>query len=228
MLVLDVVGGGQVHQVRPLGFEQRHAGGEHELRQVRAVDRRQRHADAGQHVVDAVFFKARLVGLLRGEADALQAVAEQRAQLVLGRHHGDLRAGLGRGGQHRGRAQVAGVVHQHLFAGFGVVEEVAADTVHRRRHAGHDRQVVGVGERRHHAVAGQHRAALRQAGKEGRDAGLHGQVDVFLLAAVDADDHGGAGGKLVAVAVGFDVGVHGGSRGMESVSRCRMQGGAFS
>ena len=54
VLVLDVVGGREIHDVGPIGFEQLDAGGKDELAQLGAVDRRQRHADEVEHVVDAV------------------------------------------------------------------------------------------------------------------------------------------------------------------------------
>ena len=53
-LVLHIVGGREIHDVRPAFLQQLHARGEHELAEVRAVDRGQRPADIGQRIVDAV------------------------------------------------------------------------------------------------------------------------------------------------------------------------------
>ena len=60
-LVLNVIGGRQVHQVRPHSLHQPDAGGENEFRQLGAVYRRHRHADHAEHVVDAVLGAADLV-----------------------------------------------------------------------------------------------------------------------------------------------------------------------
>ena len=58
----------------------------------------------------------------------------------------------GEGRQDRVRAQVLGIVHHHLHVRLAVVEVVAADPVHARRNSGDDRQVVRIGERRHHGI----------------------------------------------------------------------------
>ena len=91
----------------------------------------------------------------------------------------------------RRRAQPLRVVHHHLGAAGDVEQVVAADAVHRRRRAGHDRQVVRVGEARHHAVGDQRRALGQRALQPRHVAGGHGLGEVVGLAAVDADDHGG-------------------------------------
>ncbi len=62
-LVLDVIGGGQVHEIRPLPLHQLHARDEDEFRKRRAVHGGQRHADAVEHIVDAVFGQCHLIGL---------------------------------------------------------------------------------------------------------------------------------------------------------------------
>ena len=201
LLVLDVVGRRQVHHVGTLALHQLDAGGEHELGQPGAVDRRHVHADQRGHAVDAVGGARRLVGLFRREADAGHPVAEQGAQLVLGGDDGDLAPGVGQRGEDRRRAQVLRVVHHHFGAGVAVPEVVAADAVDRRRHAGDDRQVVGIGERRHDAVGGQAGAALAQRREERRAARGDGLVDVLGLAAVDADDDERRVGLAVAAAV---------------------------
>ena len=64
---------------------------------------------------------------------------EQAAQLVFGRDHGDLGVRGGKGGENSAAAQVLGVIHHHFGAGFAIPKVVAADAVHRRRHAGDDR-----------------------------------------------------------------------------------------
>ena len=118
----------------------------------------------------------------------VEPVAEQRAQLVLGRDDRDLRARVGERGEDRAGAQVLGVVHHHFGAGVAVPEVVAADPVDGRRRAGDDRQVVRIGERRHDAVGGEAGARVAQAGEVGRPSGRDRLVDVLGLAAVDADD----------------------------------------
>ena len=45
---------------------------------------------------------------------------EQRAQLVLGGDHGDLRAGIGERGEDGAGAQILRVVHHHFGAGVSV------------------------------------------------------------------------------------------------------------
>ena len=53
-LVLNVVGGRQVHQIRALRLHQLHACGEHELRELGAVYRRHRSPDESDYVLDTV------------------------------------------------------------------------------------------------------------------------------------------------------------------------------
>ena len=98
------------------------------------------------------FEKVGLVGLLCRKTDALEVMAQQSTQLVFRRDDGDLHARIGGTGQNGGRAQVPGIVHQHLGPLLRVEKEVAADAVHAGWHTGHDGQVVRVGERRHHTV----------------------------------------------------------------------------
>jgi hypothetical protein len=91
--VLQVVGKGQVHQVRPLAFENLDPSREHELAQVRAVDIGQRHADEFEYALDAVLGQRRLIRPLGGEANAvLHSVTEKLSQLVLGGDHCNLAA----------------------------------------------------------------------------------------------------------------------------------------
>ena len=194
-LVLHVVGGREVHQIRAIALHQLHARGKHEFRQLRAVHRRHRHADERD---------GRRIRLLRGEAGALQLVPEERAQLVLRRDHRHLRARVRERRQQRAAAQVLRVVHHHLGAGVAVKEVVAADAMHRRRRAGDDRQVVRIGEGRNDAVGVEHRAVRRQAREERRDAGANGLRYVGRLAAVDADHHQRSIHPAVGPAVGAD------------------------
>ena len=108
---------------------------------------------------------------------------------------------LARPARMRRRAQPLRVVHHHLGARGDVEQVVAADAVHRRRHAGDDRQVVRVGEARDHAVGGEHRAGGEHLLHPRRVAVRHRLGDVVGLAAVDADDDGGLVGQAVAAAV---------------------------
>ena len=77
VLVLDVVGGRQVHDVGSPRLHEPDARREDELAEVGAVDGRQRPAHERQRVGDAVLRLGGLVGLLGREADALHLVTEQ-------------------------------------------------------------------------------------------------------------------------------------------------------
>ena len=102
-----------------------------------------------------------------------------------------------------------------------VPEIVAADAVHGRRRAGHDRQVVRVGERRHDAVGGAGRCRVRRAtARKGARPAAMACVDVVGLAAVDADDDQ----RTVRPAVGAAVDGDGAAGGMSS-SPPRARGG---
>jgi len=204
-LVLHVVGGREIHHVGAAFVRhQLDAGREHELRELGAVDRRHRHADALDDLGDAVLVLGRLVGLLGGEADAFHAVAEELAKLVLGGDHGDRLAGVGEGGEDGRCAQPLRVVHHHFGAGRDVEEIVAADAVHRRRHAGDDREVVRVREARDDAVGDEHRAG-REHFLEPRHVVVRDRLgDVVGLAAVDADDDRRLVGEGVVPAVDRD------------------------
>ena len=160
--------------------------GEDEFRQRRAVHGWHRHAHEVDDVGQTVRGQRDLVRLFRREADALHSMSEQTSQLVLGGNHGDLCAGIRKCSKDRAGAQIFRVVHHDLGAGVAVPEKVAANAVHRRRGAGDDRQVIGIGERRHHAIGGQAGAAVLEACEERRDAGFDGLIDVVRLAAVDA------------------------------------------
>ena len=87
MLVLDVIGERQVHDVGPLALEQLEPGRQHVFRELRAVDRRHWHGDQVGGALDAVLALRCLVGLLGREADAGHPVAEQSTKLVLGGDH---------------------------------------------------------------------------------------------------------------------------------------------
>ncbi len=156
-LVLHVIGGGEIHQVRPLAHDDGNPRRHDEFRQFRGIDVGHLHADALRHVGDAVVLQRRLVGFLRGKGDGAAArhvepVAQQRAQLVLGGHHRDLGAGVVKRLHDGRRAQEAGVVHHHFLLAQRIEEVIARDAMHRRRTAGDDRQVVGIGEARDHRL----------------------------------------------------------------------------
>ena len=134
----------------------------------------------------------RLVGLLGREADALHAVAEQLAQLVLGGDHGDRlrrRRRARRGSS--ARAATSGRSSSLRCRRRDVEEVVAADAVHRGRRAGHDRQVVRVGEARDDAVGDQRRAGREHLLQPWHVAVRDRLGEVVGLAAVDADDDDG-------------------------------------
>ena len=202
MLVLDVISGREIHDIGALGLHQLNAGGEHEFRQIGAVDRRQRPVDEAQRIVDAVLDLGRLVGLLGREADAAHhALAEELPELVLGGDDGNLGAGLGECRQNGLGAQEFGIVHHHLLPALAVIEVIATDAMHRRRRAGDDGEVVGVGEARHHAIADQIGAVGDGVLQPGHDAGLDRFLKIIGLAAIDTDDDDGIlrGGIVLAV-----------------------------
>ncbi len=134
----------------------------------------------------------------------LQAMPEQRAQLVLGRHHRDLRAGIVKSLEHGRRAQEARVVHHHFLARLRLVEVVAADAVHRRRAAGRDRQIVRVGEARDHRMRGAHRALRLDLLQRRHQPGLDRLIQIGRLAAVQADRNRRHPRPGIIAAVGFD------------------------
>jgi hypothetical protein len=209
-LVLDIVGGGQIHQIRPLLLHEFDPGEEHEFRQLRTVHGGNRHADALHHVFDAIVGQRDLVGLFGREADALHLVTEQPAQLVLRRDHRHFRAGTGKGRENRTRAQIARIVHHDFFAALGIEEIIAAYAMDRRRHAGHDRQIIGIGEARHDTVGREGGPGAReQPSQKGRGAGRDRRGDVLELTAVDADDDQGAVHPLVVSAVHDELVGHG-------------------
>ena len=112
--MLDVVGGGQIHHIRPLVLHQPHTSGKHKFRQVSAVNTGQGLAHFGQDLVYAVFSQGGLVRFFGGKANALHLMAQQLAQLVLGRDHRHLLPCVGQGGQNGGGAQPFGVIHHDL------------------------------------------------------------------------------------------------------------------
>ena len=77
-----------------------------------------------------------------------------------------LRTLFGETGEHGRGDQVLRIVHQHFGAAVAIEKVVAANAMHRGRHAGHDRQVVRVREARHHAFALERRAGTQQLGRE--------------------------------------------------------------
>ena len=120
----------------------------------------------------------------------VEALAEQRAQLVLRGHHRNLAAGLLELGEDRGCAQEARVVHHHFLLCLAVIEEVAGDAVHGRRPAGDDRQVVRVGETRDHRQRERVRAGLQYPIEVGAKPLLDSALDVAGLGTVDTNDDG--------------------------------------
>ena len=200
-LVLDVVGGGEVHYIGPVLVHQLHAGRENKLGQVRAVDAGHGFADQAEHIGDAIDLLRNLVRLFGREADAAHLVAQQRPQFVLGRDHGDRLAGVGQRGQKGRRAQPFGVVHHHLGAAGGVEQVVAADAMHAGWHAGHDGQVVGVGEAGYHAFRDQTGAVGQGLFEPGHMAGRDGLGQIIGLATVHANHHGWLRWQLVAALV---------------------------
>ncbi len=157
ILVLHVVGGGEIHEVGLHAVKQLDARREDEFRKLRRIDVRHAHADEGADICDAVVGQVHLVGLLgrEGHRRAVEdeALAEQQAQLVLGRHHGDPRARLLEGLEDGRRAQPLRIVHHRFLAGGRIDEVVAADAVDGGRPAGDDREIVRIGEARDDRMA---------------------------------------------------------------------------
>jgi hypothetical protein len=152
-------------------------------------------SDHPDNPVDTVFANRRPVRRLGRETHRTafakaKPVAQQAAQLVLGRDDGDLRACFLERREDRRRAQEFRIVHHHLLAGVRVEEVVAGNPVHRRRPAGDDGKIVGVGKAGHNAVGAQVAALRRNVRQIRRHAGLHRLFDVGRLRAVDADHHG--------------------------------------
>ena len=73
--------------------------------------------------------------------------------------------------------------------GLRVDEIVAADAVHRRRPAGDDRQIVGIGEARHRAKAAAVLALGDHPRRDWASALRAGDFHIVRLAAIAADDH---------------------------------------
>ena len=155
--------------------------------------------------------RRRLVRLLRREAAGLarrqlEALAQQAAQLVLGGDHGDAAAGaLERREQRLDPQELRASFIITSLPDFGIEEVVAADAMHLGRPAGDDREVVGIGEGRHHAVGDQAGALCQHPGEPRRAAGLDGALDVAGLRAVDADHDGRPPRQTIAAAVDGNV-----------------------
>ncbi len=187
MRVLDEIGQRQIEQARRLALEQAQAGVEHVDREVAGVLVGLRAAHHRLHVADAVLFDAGAVGVLGGEVDALQAPRQHQPQLVLGGNGRRLHARVGERGQDGAAAHQRGVRDHALLAGGAVEVVVAGDAVHRRRRAGHDRGVVGVGEGRHDGVGNRVEAVLPERGDRRQDAVGDAALDVGGIAPVEAD-----------------------------------------
>ena len=116
-----------------------------------------------------------------------EALAEQQAQLVLGRHNRHPGARLLEGREDGGRAQPLRIVHHRLLAGGRIDEIVAADAVHGGRAPGDDREIVGIGEAGYGRMAAQVLALGDDALEVRHEAGRHGHLHVVGFAAVAAD-----------------------------------------
>ena len=194
MLVLDVVGGGKVHQVWSPIRHQLASGSKHEFGELRRIDAGHLHADHLGHDLDPVFGKRRLIRLLRGETDSstfpeAQPVSEQPTQLVLGGDNRNRSSGLLKRREEGGGAKQRGIVHHHLLPGFRVEEVVPGNSVNHRRASGDDGEVVGVGEARHHALGAQVHALRKHPLHEGHHPIGHRRFDVSRLRTVNADHH---------------------------------------
>ena len=193
VLVLDVVGQRQEHQVGAIALQQSNAGFEHEQREVHRVHPGLGHAHQRQYRLDAVFGHRARIGFLGGKADIapgkVQPLAQLQAQLVLGGDGDDAAACVGELGQQRGAAQQLGAGHDHGFAGLSIQVKVARNTVHAGRRTGDDRHVVGAGEARHGAVSDRGKALAHEAGDVRNAPVQQTPFDVGRVAAIDAHHH---------------------------------------
>ena len=212
MLVLDVIGEREVHHVGALALEEGQARRQHVLGELGAVDVGHGHRHQVGHALDAVLGLAHLRGLLRGKADAVHAVPEQPPELVLGGDDHGPGAGPRQLGEQRRAAQELRVVHHDLSRAGGVVEVVAGDPVDRRRDPGHDREIVRIGEARHHAAGERGEARSPETGDGRAPAGSDGRIEVRRLGAVDADDDDRIAWTTVGAAIDGDRGPRGHGR----------------
>ena len=192
IFVLHVIGGRQIHEIGPHAAQQFDTGGEDELRQFGRIDIGYAHADQPTDIGDAVFGEVHLAGSLRREGHRRtieeQALAEQQAELVLRRDHGDARPLFLEGFENRRRPQPFRVVHHRLLAGGRIDEIIAADAVDSGRLAGSDRQVVGIGEARDHRMAPQVGTLGDDAPEVRHQSGRHRHFHIGGLAAIATDD----------------------------------------
>ena len=179
--MLDVIRERQVQQIGLPALEQRNSGIEHEQRQVRRIHIRPRASD---HRLDLG------AGAFGRKADAGEISPEQLAQFVFRRDCRGPDAGAGHQCEDRLAAHQFVVGHHDLAAGFAIEAVIAGDAVHRRRRAGHDRDIVRVGEGRHDSIGGAEKAVAAERADRRKDAVRDAALEVFGIAPVDADDHG--------------------------------------
>ncbi len=181
VLVLHVVAGREIHQIRL-----------RRCQKVRAIGQRAL-AEPGGIDFDAARFDR--------QTGSAHAAAKQAAQLVLGGDDGHARACTREGGENRVGPEIRRVVHHHGVAGFTIEEEVSADAVNRRRHACDDRDVVGVREAWQRRLDEPEEPDAHERLQVRRDSGCDRSLDVLERRAVEADDHDGPQRPAVHAAV---------------------------
>ena len=140
--------------------------------------------------------------LCRGCRDA--AVREEAAQLVLGGQAKNPSATVHQSLMNRRCTQKFRVTELHFFA-TGIEVVVTRQTMHRRRSAGDDRDVVGVRERRHlRATEGVRALLTKHGGKTRHEAALQRVIEISRVTAVDRDDHRRALGDPVVASIDRD------------------------
>ena len=191
--VLHVIRQRQIEELCPALLDEADAGIEHEQRQVGRIHIGLRPADQRLDRRDTVLLFRAAIRLFGREADAIvadrQTAAEHPAQLVFGGDRGHRHPGLRHQREERVAAQHRRIVHHDLGSGFAVEREIAGDSVHRRRRAGDERHVIGVGEGRHHGVGERVKAAVAPFGNSRQDAGGQPGFDIGGVAAIGADHH---------------------------------------
>ena len=174
------------------------------LTQIPVVDARVRAANQLAHIAKMECGQLKPIGTLGAHRRHL-AGAEQATKLVLCRHHQDARTCRLKRGVDGRSPQKARIAELDFLAGGWVQVVIAGHAVQARRHPRHDRQVVGIGERRHVAQSALPGAATRQQAGEPRHQPTRQRVfEVHGIAAVDGEHDGRPARQAVLPAVDLD------------------------
>src|SRR5215469_17976679 len=124
--MLNVVAGGEVHQVWCCGSHQLSTASQHMFTKNRAIDR-----------LSFVFSRY---------TQPVESCAEQPSQLLLRCDDDDLRAGAGEGGRNGVGAEKARIIHHDGTVCLAIKKEIPRNSMSRWRHSRHNGQVVGIRE----------------------------------------------------------------------------------